>query len=206
MKNVYCIRHGTAEHNVMFHEIGEEAYMKITDSNLTDKGREESALLGDHWTEKENIDIVFVSPLKRTIQTAINIFKGTNVKMYAFDDLKEYPASYENINHREDKKDLIIKYHKHINFRFLSDKDSLWHDTRHETMEELENIQLKMQNHCRKNNIVIDLVFTDNEKQFGKDIVAFVETLETIGLSLNILEGFELVGLSRLSVLRWIWV
>ena len=66
------------------------------------------------------------------------------------------------------------------------------------TMEELENIQLKMQNHCRKNNIVIDLVFTDNEKQFGKDIVAFVETLETIGLSLNILEGFELVGLLKI--------
>ena len=66
------------------------------------------------------------------------------------------------------------------------------------TMEELENIQLKMQNHCRKNNIVIDLVFTDNEKQSGKDIVAFVETLETIGLSLNILEGFELVGLLKI--------
>jgi len=158
MKNVYCIRHGTAEHNVMFHEIGEEAYMKITDSNLTDKGREESALLGDHWTEKENIDIVFVSPLKRTIQTAINIFKGTNVKMYAFDDLKEYPASYENINHREDKKDLIIKYHKHINFRFLSDKDSLWHDTRHETMEELEKRVIKMKDYLlnrQEKNIAI---------------------------------------------------
>lgn len=158
MKNVYCIRHGTAEHNVMFHEIGEEAYMKITDSNLTDKGREESALLGDHWTEKENIDIVFVSPLKRTIQTAINIFKGTNVKMYAFDDLKEYPASYENINHREDKKDLIIKYHKHINFRFLSDKDSLWHDTRHETMEELEKRVIKMKDYLlnrKEKNIAI---------------------------------------------------
>jgi broad specificity phosphatase PhoE len=158
MKNVYCIRHGTAEHNVMFHEIGEEAYMKVTDSNLTDKGREESALLGDHWTEKENIDIVFVSPLKRTIQTAINIFKGTNVKMYAFDDLKEYPASYENINHREDKKDLIIKYHKHINFRFLSDKDSLWHDTRHETMEELEKRVIKMKDYLlnrKEKNIAI---------------------------------------------------
>ncbi len=158
MKNVYCIRHGTSEHNVLFREIGKEAYMKITDSNLTHEGREEANLLGNHWTEKENIDIVFVSPLKRTIQTAINIFKGTNVKIYAFDDLKEYPASYENINHREDKKDLIIKYHKYINFRFLPDKDSLWHDTRHETIEELEKRVIKMKDYLlnrQEKNIAI---------------------------------------------------
>ncbi len=66
------------------------------------------------------------------------------------------------------------------------------------TMEELETIQIKMQNHCRKNNILISRVFTENEKQFGKDIGAFVETLDAIGLSLNLLEGFELVGMLKI--------
>eukprot|EP00943_MAST-04B_sp_MAST-4B-sp1_P000277 g277.t1 len=66
------------------------------------------------------------------------------------------------------------------------------------TMEELETIQMKMQNHCRKNNVLISRVFTENEKKFGKDIGAFVETLDAIGLSLNILEGFELVGILKI--------
>ena len=46
MKNVFCIRHGTAEHNVLFHDVGEKAYMMITDSNLTPDGQEESNALG----------------------------------------------------------------------------------------------------------------------------------------------------------------
>ena len=51
MKTVYCIRHGTAEHNVLFHDVGEKAYMMLTDSNLTDKGNTESLTLGEQWIE-----------------------------------------------------------------------------------------------------------------------------------------------------------
>src|SRR6056300_1708652 len=99
MKNIYCIRHGTAEHNVLFKEVGEKAYMMLRDSNLTDVGQIESAQMGKYWIEKNNIELVLVSPLTRTLQTATNIFKDVNVKMLALDELKEYPASYENINH-----------------------------------------------------------------------------------------------------------
>ena len=138
MKNVYCIRHGTAEHNVLFHEIGEQAYMTIRDSNLTQEGEIESNILGENWLDKYNIELVLVSPLTRTIQTAKNIFKDSNIKLLAFDGLKEYPGSYEPINHRKDKKELVLKYHTSVNFKFLSEKDSLWNETDIETVESLE--------------------------------------------------------------------
>ena len=138
MKKVHCIRHGTAEHNVLFHEVGEKAYMMVTDSELTERGVAESIALGKQWIEKNNIELVLVSPLTRTLQTAKNIFKDTDVKILSFDELKEYPASYENINHRKDKKDLVIKYHPTINFKHLPEKDKLWNETTKETIEELE--------------------------------------------------------------------
>lgn len=160
MKNVYCIRHGTAEHNVLFHEVGEKAYMMITDSSLTPEGQIESTSLGEDWIDKNNIELVLVSPLTRTIQTAKNIFKQTNpnLKIIAFDELKEYPGSYEPINHRKDKRDLVLKYHSTINFKFLSEKDSLWNETDIESMETLEKRVKKMKDYIlsrKETNIAI---------------------------------------------------
>ena len=66
------------------------------------------------------------------------------------------------------------------------------------TMEQLEHIQLKMQRYCIQQNINMEYVFTDEEEQAGKDIAAFIETLDTIGLGLGVLEGFEMVGLLKL--------
>ena len=139
MKNVFCIRHGTAEHNVLFHDVGEKAYMMLTDSNLTSQGIEESNTLGQQWIEKNNIELVLVSPLTRTIETAKNIFKNTNVKLLAFDELKEYPASYENINHRKDKKALVLQHHPIVNFKYLTEMDRLWDETNKETINELDD-------------------------------------------------------------------
>ena len=138
MKNIYCIRHGTAEHNVLFKEMGEKAYMMLRDSNLTDVGQIESAQMGKYWIEKNNIELVLVSPLTRTLQTATNIFKDVNVTMLALDELKEYPASYENINHRKDRKELVLKYHPTVNFKQLAETDKLWDTENHETIEQLD--------------------------------------------------------------------
>lgn len=138
MKNVYCIRHGTAEHNELFREIGEEAYMSIQDSSLTEQGNIESLVLGDSWIQKNNIELVLVSPLTRTIETAKNIFKNTTVKMFALDDLKEFPGSYEPINHRKNKKELVLAHHPSINFKYLTETDPLWDENEIETIESLE--------------------------------------------------------------------
>ena len=69
------------EHNILFKEIGTKAYTlpKYRDTPLVGKGNFESLGLGKTWGKKEDIDIIFVSPLTRTIQTAANIFKNTNI-------------------------------------------------------------------------------------------------------------------------------
>ena len=158
MKNLFCIRHGTAEHNVLFHEIGEQAYMSIRDSNLTEEGVVESKLLGQNWVDKNSIELVLVSPLTRTIETAQNIFKDTNVKILAFDELKEYPGSYEPINHRKDRNELVIKYNQNVNFKHISEKDSIWNETDIESIEMLEKRVKKMKEFIlsrKENNIAI---------------------------------------------------
>ena len=158
MKNVYCIRHGTAEHNVLFKEMGEKAYMMIRDSSLTELGQSESKLLGQLWIEKNNIELVIVSPLTRTLQTATNIFKGVNVKMISLDQVKEYPASYENINHRKDRSELVVKYHPIVNFKHLPETDPLWNAETNETLEQLETRVKQVKDFIlqrKENNIAI---------------------------------------------------
>ena len=66
---------------------------KYRDTPLVEKGQEESLELGKTWDKKEEMDIIFVSPLTRTLQTATNIFKGTKIKMTAIDNIMEYPTN-----------------------------------------------------------------------------------------------------------------
>ena len=94
--NLYCIRHGEATHNVLYEKIGMKAFINNNyyDTKLTNKGFNQSIELGKNWEEKNKIELVIVSPLSRTLQTAINIFKDTNVKIVAYDFLKEYKSYY----------------------------------------------------------------------------------------------------------------
>lgn len=72
MRTVYLIRHAEAQHNV------EEEY-DIPDAPLTEKGQHQAAQLLEKYPEltEEGTkpQIVLVSPLTRTIQTAITGFK-----------------------------------------------------------------------------------------------------------------------------------
>ncbi len=140
MKHLYCIRHGTAEHNVLFHKIGKDAYMKIRDSYLLEKGHKESLELGKSWDDISNVEIVFVSPLRRTLQTALNIFKDhTKVEIIALDYLQEFPASLEHINHRQTKKDIMEEFKDtRVDFSLIMcEDDPYWHESHRETMVEL---------------------------------------------------------------------
>lgn len=134
---IWCIRHGTALHNVLYDKIGVEAYNspKYTDTHLVNKGQDESINLGLSWNEKSNIDIVFVSPLTRTIQTANNIFKDVNVKMIAIDDILEYPQGIEYCNKRKKKSELEKLYPK-IDFSLIPEDSTYWKDD--ETLDELK--------------------------------------------------------------------
>ena len=139
-KNIWCIRHGLSLHNIMYKHIGMDAYMKLNDTSLLYEGYEEAVNLNKTWDKINEIDIVFVSPLTRTIQTAINVFKDVDVKLYALDLIKEYPYNYERINNRKNKTFLQKKYGDLIDFSYLQhEEDPYWFYNFKETVPKLKN-------------------------------------------------------------------
>lgn len=141
-QKIWCIRHGTALHNILYDKIGIEAYIskKYTDTHLVEKGHEESIELGNTWNEKKNIDIVFVSPLTRTIQTAENIFRGKDIKMVAIDEILEYPQGGEYCNKRKNSSELQ-KVYKNIDFSLIPETSKYWKEN--ENLHELKNRSTK---------------------------------------------------------------
>tara|TARA_S200000501_G_scaffold71745_1_gene63760 strand:+ start:336 stop:914 length:579 start_codon:yes stop_codon:yes gene_type:complete len=135
-KKLFCIRHGTSEHNVRFYEIGELAFNEKEDTELLAKGIEEARHLGDNWKEIDNIELVLVSPLSRTLETATQIFKNKKVPMIALDCLIEYPQHSELCNKRKAKKDIVDKY-PHVNFDRIAN-DLYWNGDEEESYETLK--------------------------------------------------------------------
>ena len=138
-KYLYAVRHGEATHNVLFKEVGMMTFFdeNYYDTELTDKGFNQAQDLGNKWVDKDKMDLVIVSPLSRTLQTAVNIFKNTKVKIIALDCLKEYPQGLHTCNRRKTKKELI-KLFPTIDFSYLdSNEDLMWSDIDTEPIEEL---------------------------------------------------------------------
>lgn len=153
MKNIWCIRHGTALHNELYKYIGTRAFTEFKDTHLTKKGHEESINLGKTWDKIKDIEIVFVSPLTRTIQTALNIFKNRDVKMIAIDEIMEHPQCLEVCNQRLDKK-ILIKQYPNIDFSRISDNHLLyWHDY-FDNLNELERLKKRIEDF---KNILMDV-------------------------------------------------
>jgi len=145
MKNIYCIRHGLAYHNVKALEMGSQAYVldECFDAPLVDKGLQQAKDLGEQWEALSLIQKVFVSPLTRTLETCQEIFKmHPDVKIIALDVIKEFPQGLQICNKRRDKKDLQEKFSR-IDFSQLeSESDQMWRKERMEHIEELrERIQ-----------------------------------------------------------------
>ena len=127
---IWCIRHGTALHNTLFKLIGKKAYTEkvYTDTPLVEKGEEESLKLGKTWKQIHEINLVFVSPCLRTMQTAHNIFKNRNVKMIALDELTEYPQSVEYCNKRKTVTELKELY-PNVDYSLLEETPKYWNDS-----------------------------------------------------------------------------
>ena len=132
-KKIFCIRHGQALHNVLFWEIGQKAYLKYRDTPLTAEGVKQSQLLGESYFTlgNNNIDLIIVSPLLRTLQTATNIF-CKNLEdvppcpMIALDCVMEYPQGLDKCNHRKSILELKYCFPK-IDFSKIEyDEDPVW--------------------------------------------------------------------------------
>ena len=154
-KNLFAIRHGEATHNVLFKKEGMKTFFdqNYYDTELTNKGFNQSIELGNNWDDKNKMDLVIVSPLYRTLQTANNIFKNVKVKIIALDCLKEYPQGLHTCNKRKTKKELE-KIFPTIDFNYLdSNEDLMWSDTDSETIDELLRRINKMYDFIEKTDL-----------------------------------------------------
>ena len=133
MKTLYWIRHGTAEHNILYKKYGEKIYFKYRDTSLVLRGVEQAQKLRSTFNLNE-IDIVLVSPLLRTLQTATTIFKD-DVKIIAIDELLEYPQNYHLCNHRKDKS-VLKNVFPNVDFSRIKEC-STWTDKK-ETIDQLK--------------------------------------------------------------------
>lgn len=117
-KTLYGIRHGQAWHNVLFDTMGEKAYADYQDTSLTTKGMEQAAT-----AESPDIDLVLVSPLIRTLQTAHIMFP--NKPQIALECLKEYPQHTEICNKRSNAT-VLKRLFPRVDFSDLQTEQQSW--------------------------------------------------------------------------------
>ena len=141
MKNIVCIRHGKALHNVLSDKIGDEAFFleESFDAPLVKEGIIQAKELGKTSKQLKNVEVAFVSSLTRTLQTAENIFKyNQNIKIIALDMIKEFPQGVEICNKRRNRTELKEKFKKVDFSKIDSNFDKMWEKKRYETLEELK--------------------------------------------------------------------
>mmetsp|Transcript_18787 Transcript_18787/g.28150 ORF Transcript_18787/g.28150 Transcript_18787/m.28150 type:complete len:238 (+) Transcript_18787:391-1104(+) len=91
VKVVHFVRHGQGEHNVrnkLASKVVNCGNMDIFDARLTSQGEAEAAAL-QGITKSLSPDVIFVSPLRRTLQTATLGFKYVSAPMIAVESLRE---------------------------------------------------------------------------------------------------------------------
>lgn len=139
-KNLYCIRHGLAEHNINYLKYGCKTFYdpKFVDTSLIDEGFKQAVNLGETWLNKKDIELVIVSPLKRALQTATEIFKGLSVPIISFEMTREYPIGGHTCNKRSQKEYLMDAFPT-INFDDIKGgEDQLWDPEKEESIHELD--------------------------------------------------------------------
>lgn len=139
---LYCVRHGLAEHNILYEKYGVKAYFyNHIDTNLVTEGINQAKELGNHINklpELDDLELIIVSPLKRTLETCQYIFKNTNIPIIALEEIREFPCGIHTCNKRHN---ITVKKNefKNINFDYIQDNDDiLWKSDRYETIIELD--------------------------------------------------------------------
>lgn len=100
--SLYITRHGETDYNV------KELVCGISEANLTDQGIEQAKLLGKKL-QRVNYKYLYVSPLKRAIDTA-NLANVHHVAMKIEPRIMEFNFGKCEGVHRKDKQFLTIKH------------------------------------------------------------------------------------------------
>ena len=138
-KLLYLIRHGLAIHNENFLKYGEKTFFdpKYVDTHLTEEGVQQSLQLGETWQNIDDIELVLVSPLYRTLETAKNIFKDKDIPIISLEELREHPIGKHTCNKRSSN-DLLIRDFPNIDFDDINGEDHLWTSDKGEDILSLE--------------------------------------------------------------------
>ena len=107
---VICIRHGKSTHS--------NVNRLHKDSNLVDIGiKQATDLCNDESFQKQKneVELIVVSPLLRTLQTADIVFTGSTVPIIALDEIMEFPQGSNTPNKRKKRSELKAIY-DHISF------------------------------------------------------------------------------------------
>jgi len=115
---LYGIRHGQAWHNILFDAMGKSAYADYQDTSLTTKGMEQAAT-----AKSPEVDVIFVSPLTRALQTAHIMFP--NKPQIALECLKEYPQHTELCNKRSNTA-VLKRLFPQVDFSDLQTEQQQW--------------------------------------------------------------------------------
>jgi len=139
-KRLHLIRHGEAWHNKLAGEKGPEVYLdpQLTDPSLTPTGVSQAKSLQG---KIKGTDLLIVSPLERTIETALHIFGAIedNTKLplaLALDQIREVSGK-----HYPDKRNPISSKKTRfptIDFSHITeDEDKLWIKEHREPKEQV---------------------------------------------------------------------
>lgn len=149
MRYIYFIRHAEATHNADFESLGLRAYYleRNRDSELTSKGELQASAV-----TAPDVDIVFVSPLTRTLNTARIIFEKAPVRMVVTDIVRE--CNYNHIcNNRKQCSDLEHKY-LGMDFSNLCEDDQIF-DCGSDLVDRNKQLDELIDNHCDKNIAIV---------------------------------------------------
>ena len=177
-QTLHLIRHGHSLHNELFHKIGIQAFRipQTIDSPLTNEGHLQSIELGQSWSKKNEIDLVLVSPLTRTLETCMNIFGDTNIPIISHEFLREYPIGEDTCNKRSSLTSLKYKFPK-VQFNLDSDEDTLWTQDNRESIDELEKRLDKMVRyiHSRSEQNIAIVGHSSYFGQFKDNHIGYIE-------------------------------
>ena len=120
MKSIYFIRHGEAEHNIGYLKKGEEAYFsnEFINSSLTENGKNQCNIVKNNNLQ---VDVVFTSSLKRTLQTTDIIFTHKNIPIIVLDELRE--CNYNHPCNRREERSKIEKEFPNFITENITEKD-----------------------------------------------------------------------------------
>lgn len=124
MKNIYIVRHGESKGNIKFMEDGK--YVIDSSIELTKVGKSQAAYAGEKLNKvlRKNKVAIWISPFKRTRQTAYNImskFKGINYEI--FEDPRLVEQDFGDFDFQfYDKWEEISPHSRYINRKRYEDK------------------------------------------------------------------------------------